>query len=140
MLLDSLYTLRGITGDQNDFAIAKREEFDAIKSTLEPVETGIVINDPPHNCQEDTFTARDGLVEFDHAYTDLSTYLKWLEGEMSDASDDLRDAITEDIIGQEEILDQKDVIVDNILGNLFMMLAEEGEDFSDFSLRMRADF
>jgi hypothetical protein len=138
--LDSLYTLRGITGDQNDFAIAKREEFDAIKSTLEPVDSGIIIEDPPHNCQEDTFTARDGLIEFSDAYSDLSTYLKWLEGEMSDASDDLRDAILDVVIEQEDILDQKDLIVDNILGNLFMMLAEDGEDFSDFALRMRGDF
>jgi hypothetical protein len=140
LILDSLYTLRGITGDQNDFAIEKRMEFDSIKSTLESVDSGIEVNDPPHNCQEETFDARDGLIEFSDAYSDLSTYLKWLEGEMSDASDDLRDDILDVIIANEEILDQKDIIVDNILDNLFTMLAEEGEDFSEFSLRMRNDF
>ena len=67
---------------RSDAVIMTRTAFEMNQedpSTAIPViPSGIVIEEPPADCQQETFAARDALQIFSDNIADLQTYEKWL--------------------------------------------------------------
>ena len=90
-LLVDLYDLQGDKDVEinNDYAIQMRAAFDSNQSDpatkIDDVPTGIVIEEPPANCQMATFDARDTLQAFSDEVTDILTYQAWLSAEFGKA-------------------------------------------------------
>ena len=78
-----------------------RAAFDANQmdpaTKIDDVLTGIVIEDPPANCQMETFDARDALQQFSDDLENVLTYQVWLEAEKEKACMQAKDEINAEI-------------------------------------------
>lgn len=113
---------------------------DATDSAIAVVDTGIVIEVPPENCDADTFAAQSDLAAFNDSLADLLTYLEWLEGQRVDDCASLAADLaveTEQVNGQTADVD---AAIDATLENLAQLTASEGEQIADFATRMREAF
>ena len=113
---------------------------DATDSTIAVVDTGIVIDVPPENCDADTFAAQSDLAAFNDSLADLLTYLEWLEAQrVDDCASLAADLVveTEQVNGQTADVD---AAIDSTLENLAQLNSNEGEQIADFATRMREAF
>jgi hypothetical protein len=144
-ILNVLYSLDDTQAvDLVEFAENMRERFDMEAADpangIVAVDTGLVIEAPPANCQQSTFDAYDDLNNFNLSFSDICTYLEWLEDMLADASSDLADEINALVLTNTFDLNEKADDLTATLESLFEMLGQDGEIFADFSDRMRADF
>ena len=145
-LLTDLYELNGDKAIEtnNDFAIRMRKAFD--DNQLDPatkiadVTTGIVIEEPPANCQMSTFDARDALRQFSDDLTNVLTYQAWLAAEMGKACEALRADINAEIATREDEIAQKEGAVASALEVLMTFIGRDGEKLLHFGKRMRHEY
>ena len=89
-LLDDLFDMEqfGMMREEfrSDAAIMTRDFFEMNQedpaTAIPVIPSGIVIEEPPVDCQQETFAARDALQIFSDNIADLQTYEKWLQGEL----------------------------------------------------------
>ena len=142
-IAEILTELFSLTGEQdeiiNAFAVRMRAAYDAAEDTM-VVESGIEVVDPPANCQQSTFDARDALQQFSDDLSNILSYQKWLEGEFAAACEALRVQLLgeADTLGLE--IEAKDDVITETLANLMELIGEEGENFVDFTNRIRLEF
>ena len=82
-LLNGLITLTEVDEDKKeDFFEAQRTAFDTQQANpstaIDIVQSGITIVEPPADCPEQTFKAREELQEFSDDLSDILTYKSWL--------------------------------------------------------------